>query len=100
MKLMVKIILVICVAAVFAGCSNSPSSPALEQNIKAVQQVKDDHLKLEERVKMLENQVKALNEELYRNSKRTEALEEVYDYVAKDNEMPGTGEEPPDSALD
>jgi len=65
-----------------------------------VQQLKDDNLKLEERIKTLENQSKTLNEELYRNVKRTEALEEVYDYVAKDNDMPGTGEEPPADALD
>lgn len=86
------------VVTVLVSCGKEQSS-FLEQYVKQVQQVKDDYMKLEERIKALESQVKSLNEELYRNGKRTEALEEVYDYVAQDNSMPGTGEEPPLDAL-
>jgi len=104
MKLMVKVVLALFVVAgiiILTSCSNDKQSVAtFDTYAKQVQQLKDDNLKLEERIKTLENQSKTLNEELYRNVKRTEALEEVYDYVAKDNDMPGTGEEPPADALD
>lgn len=97
MKPIVKVLILVAVAAgiiIAASCSNQ--QPALsQQQLNAVSQTKADFLKLEERVRMLENQNKALNDEIYQINKRTEALEEVYDYVAKDSEMPSTGEEPP-----
>lgn len=97
MKPIVKVLILVAVAAgiiIAASCSNH--QPALsQQQLDAVSQARTDFLKLEERVKMLENQNKALNDEIYQLNNRTEALEEVYDYVARDNEMSSTGEEPP-----
>ena len=90
------------ITAVFVttGCAGDQTQVNnLQQQTKMIQQLKDDYVKLEERTKTLENQVKALNNDVYGNTKRVEALEEVYDYVARDNNLPGTGEELPSNAL-
>lgn len=96
-KPIVKVFIFIVAAAgiiIAASCGSHQTAPS-QQQLNAVSQAKADFLKLEERIKMLENQNKALNDEIYQLNKRTEALEEVYDYVARDSEMPSTGEEPP-----
>lgn len=86
---------------VITGCAGDQTQVnALQQQTKMIQQLKDDYVKLEERAKTLEDQVKALNNDVYSNTKRVEALEEVYDYVARDNNLPGTGEELPADKLD
>ena len=100
-KTIVFLTSIITAVFVITGCAGDQTQVnTLQQQTKMIQQLKDDYIKLEERTKTLENQVKALNNDVYGNTKRVEALEEVYDYVARDNDLPGTGEEPPSDKLD
>lgn len=100
MRLTVKIgsIVLIAYMLMISGCSGQ--QPTLsQQQLNTISQHTNDLLKFEERIKKLESQVKSLNEEVYQNSERTKALEEVYDYVAQDNDLPSTGEESPVNVL-
>lgn len=90
-KVMIFVTLIVS-AILFTGCGNDQQPTLTQQQLDAISQTKTDFIKLEERVKMLENQVKALNDEIYQGNKRVEALEEVYDYVAQDNNVPDTEE--------
>ena len=100
MTVKIKIIALTIFAMLISSCVDSQPHPkVLQKQTESFKQLEDNYVKLEERVKALENQLKTLNEDVYRNTKRTENLEEVYNYVAKDNSMPGTGEELPSNAL-
>ena len=76
---------------VIASCLSSSSNKEAQLRDQ-MKQNQTDIVVLQEEVATLKEQFKNLNEATYRNDKRTEALEEVYDYVAKDDEMPDTGE--------
>ena len=76
---------------VIASCLSSSSNKEAQLRDQ-MKQNQADIVVLQEEVATLKEQFKNLNEATYRNDKRTEALEEVYDYVAKDDEMPDTGE--------
>ena len=76
---------------VMASCLSSSSNKEAQLRDQ-MKQNQTDIVVLQEEVATLKEQFKNLNEATYRNDKRTEALEEVYDYVAKDDEMPDTGE--------
>lgn len=94
MKKYVRIIVIAVIIVgvlVIASCLSSSSNKEAQLRDQ-MKQNQADIVILQEEVAALKEQFKNLNETAYRNDKRTEALEEVYDYVAKDNEMPGTGE--------
>lgn len=94
MKKYVRIIVIVVTIVgvlVMASCLSSSSNKEAQLRDQ-MKQNQADIVTLQEEVETLKEQFKNLNEAAYRNYKRTEALEEVYDYVAKDNEIPDTGE--------
>lgn len=88
----VFILLLLGVIILLIGYSVQQQPEIRSQNLN---QEKVDIRVLQDEVKALKDEVKRLNETAYQNREYIKELREVYDYVAEENHMSSTGEEPP-----
>lgn len=90
-KFKLIILLVLGITLLLIGCLPQQSE-IRSQNLN---QEKVDIKELQNNIKVLKDEVKRLNETAYQNRQYINELREVYNYVAEENQMPNTGEEPP-----
>lgn len=89
---LISLLLLGVIILLLTGCSAQQQPEIRSQNLN---QEKVDIRVLQDEVKALKDEVKRLNETAYQNRQYIKNLQEIYDYVAEENQIPGTGEEPP-----